>query len=226
MSTSTPRLQLTKPVGNESMILGAAQLADAYAKIDAAMGVKKFATQGAATATFNGDLILETSTGQSKLFNSPNWPNIYDPNSGQGNTQICPNPNDSDSAIGGAETNDWTTILNVEAGRKYLAQWSYTLQAVYSSGALANNKGYVRLNWKYTTNLSIFPNTLVHDAAVFVSAATAARTKTSKGMFEFFPNITGQVKFGLTFQVLTGSQNVRLGQSGTNPSLYLTDWGV
>lgn len=226
MSTATPRLQLTKPLGSESMVLGASQINDACSKIDAAIGVKKFATQGAATATFNGDLILETSTGQSKLFNSPNWPNIYDPNNGQGNGLICPNPVNADDAGGGFQTPVWSTILNVTAGRKYLAQWSYPLQATFVSGTVVSNKGYVKLVFKYSTNLNTFPTTVVHDASIFVSAVTAARTKTSKGMFEFFPNITGQVIFGLTMQIITGNQSVRLGQTGTNPSLYLIDWGV
>lgn len=225
MSTSTPRLQLTKALGSESMILGAAQLSDDYAKIDAAMGVKKFATTGAATNVFNGDLILETSTGKSQLFNSPNWVGVFDPNNGKGNGQVTgTGPDQTVDFL--AESLLFQEIINVEAGRKYLAHFSISLTAVLGGGSPSTDTGYGLLNFYYGTNLAVPPSILIHDCASYIDATTSAKSKSLKAMFEFFPNITGQVKFGMKAETISGSESMRLNISGSTGNVYLTDWGV
>lgn len=228
MSTATPRLQLTKPLGSESMVLGAAQLNDAYSKIDAAMGVKKFATQGAATATFPGDLIVETSTGQSKLFTNPNWANIFDSNNGRGIPQDFTPTFLTELFIvsGFGEFDLLDQVFTVEALRKYLVNFNFGLSAQNDGGTPL--QGFVRLVFKYTTDISNLgvPNIFIHDVASFVTAVNASRSKSFKGMFEFFPNLTGKIKLGIFGQVITGAQDVQLNLTNSIPSMYLTDWGT
>lgn len=226
MSTSTPRLQLTKPLGSESMKLGASQISDAYAKIDAAMGVKKFATQGAATAVFNGDLIQETSTGQAKLFNNPNWMNLWDPNNGRGKPQDIAPGDDAMVVSGFPEQSIDGCILTVEAGRKYFVNVNLSLSAVNDGGSLFI--GYLRLIFKYTLNLNplIIPNIVIHDVSSVISAQNSARSKSFKCMFEFFPNVTQDVQFGIFGQIITGDQDAEVNLVGSNPRIYMTDWGV
>lgn len=227
MPTSTPRLQLTKPVGNESMALGAAQLADAYSKIDAAMGVKKFATQGAATSTFIGDLIRENSTGQSKLFNSVSWLNIFDDNNGRGKPVEGPqSANDYPIFPGNPEDTVANVLLNVQAGRKYLANFNINLSAQNFSGGTL--QGFIRIlfKWINSSNPASIPNIVVHDIASYISATNSSKSKNMKGMFEFFPNVTGVINFGLFAQIITGNELCTLNQGTTTSAIYLTDWGV
>lgn len=222
MSTVTPRLQLTKPAGGDAMPLGAAQLADAYNKIDAAVGVKKFATQGAATATFNGDLILETSTGQSKLFNSPNWKNLYDPNNGKGSGQEVTNSY-IDVTISPAAGNFFyfNQSVNVVSGRKYLVHYSFALSALQNGPDPNTNRGYIRLEF-YADNGLL----LIHDVAAYVSGIHNSRSKCLTGMFEWFPNSTGARVLGASAQIVSGDESLELNLNGSSPSMYLIDWGV
>lgn len=226
MSTATPRLQLTKPLGSESMVLGASQLSDAYSKIDAAIGVKKFATQGAATATFNGDLILETSTGQSKLFNSPNWMNIFDPNNARGRSKNITTASNNLIVSGFPEQSIGSpTLVNVESGRKYLVNFNLSVSAQDDGGT--PQQGYIRFFFRYATNLSLAtPDIFIHDAATYVNSTIGPKSKSFKGMFEFFPNISANVNMGLGAQIITGAQDVLVNLTNSIPSLYLTDWGV
>lgn len=227
MSTATPRLQLTKPLGSESMILGAAQLSDAYSKIDAAIGVKKFATQGAATATFPGDLIVETSTGQSKLLNSPNWMNIFDSNNARGIPQAFDQTVlENNSVISGLpEFLLITEIFAVEGLRKYLVNFNFSLTAQNDGGT--PQQGYVRLVFRYTTDLSLLsPDIFVHDVASFITSVNASRSKSFKGMFEFFPNVFGNVRLGIFGVMVSGAQDLVLNLPGSLPSMYLMDWGT
>lgn len=226
MSTSTSRLQLTKPLGSESMALGAAQLTDAWLKVDAAMGVKKFATSGAATATFNGDLILETSTGRSLLFNSPNWPIIFDDLWGRGKAQATAVGNPSEFPDYFGEDFIFTKNFNVEGGRKYLVQASLALSGVNQGGTPSANQGYHRLNFYYTTNLAADPNIFIHDVAVYISAINSSRSKNVRFMFEWFPNMTATVKFGMTSIVVSGNEALETSITGSNPNITLIDWGV
>jgi hypothetical protein len=208
------------------MQLGAAQITDAWLKVDAAMGVKKFATSGVATGVFNGDLILETSTGKSMIFNSSSWVSIYNSNDGQGKSQasnlgsadIFPDPI--------AETLIFTKNLNVEAGRKYLAHISMALTAVNTGGDPLANRGYWRFIFYYTTNLAGTPNIFIHDIASHISAVNTSRSKNLKAMFEFFPNLTGTIKFGMSSLAISGNENLELNLSGANPNITFIDWGV
>lgn len=228
MSTSTARLQLTKPLGSESMVLGAAQLNDAYSKIDAAVGVKKFATQGAATATFPGDLIVETSTGQSKLFNNPNWINFFDPNNCKGFPQVVDvNGNDSFIVSGFPEQTISVSINNTQAGRKYLINYNLSLSAQNDGGTPL--QGYVRFVFKYIADVTPGappPNIFIHDSASFISCTNSSRSKNFKGMFEFFPNYTGGIQLGLFAQIITGAQDLVVNLNGSTPKMYMMDWGV
>lgn len=228
MSTSTPRLQLTKPIGSESMVLGAAQLSDAYDKIDAAMGVKKFATQGAATGVFTGDLIQETSTNQGKLWNGASWVNIFDPNNGKGDEQdIDPGGNGLPVLAGFAEQIIQVSTLSVEAARKYLVNVNFNLTAE-NSGIGSTFIGYARLVFKYTTNLNpaVLPSIVIHDVASCISVINSSRSKNFKCMFEFFPNVTQDIQFGIFAQIVTGDQDLTLNLNGSTPNIYMTDWGV
>lgn len=227
MSTTTPRLQLTKPLGSESMILGASQLNDAYSKIDAAVGVKKFATQGAATAVFSGDMILETSTGQSKLFNSPNWMNIFDPNNGKGIPQEIDTGVPDDIVFATLpEFILWDQLLNVEAGRKYLVNFNLNTSAEIGGTGAGTQQGYARLTFKYTTALATDPNIFIHDVATYIAAVNSSKSKSFKGMFEFFPNVTAVVKMAIFGFIATGNQDLKLNLTGSTPDMYMTDWGV
>jgi hypothetical protein len=228
MSTSTPRLQLVKPLGSESMKLGAAQISDAYAKIDAAIGVKKFATQGAATAVFNGDLINETSTGQSKLFNNPNWMNIWDNNNARGKpVKIDDGGNASMVFSGFGEQFISNDFVTVQAGRKYLMNVNFSLSAENNSGSTFQS--YVRFTFKWTPNLSptFLPNVFIHDVASYITASTSAKSKNFKAMFEFFPNVSAQVQLGLFGEIyLGGDEDLDFNLIGSTPSWYMMDWGV
>lgn len=226
MSTATPRLQLTKPLGSESMVLGASQLNDAYSKIDAAVGVKKFATTGAATATFNGDLIFETSTSLSKMLNAATWFNIFDDNNGRAIPQeIDPGPLDDLVLSGLPELGLVNTNLNVEAGRKYLIHFNLNLSGQLNTTG-GSYQGYLRITFRYGTNLAVDPTIFVHDVASYITAINPSKSKSFKGMFEFFPNVTGQVKFGIFGQVISGQQDVKLNLNGSIPEIIMVDWGV
>lgn len=229
MSTSTARLQLTKPTGSESMASGATQLSDAWGKIDAAIGVKKVATAGSVASPFVGELIKETSTGKSLVYNTPNWDNFYDPNDGKGNSQYPPNTGPVADEIGPTEWLIFQWNVNVEAGRKYLVNYSLSLASVQAGGGTTNYKGYMRINYRWATgaDVDLYSSTVAHSKAVWISGANSSKSKNVRGSFEFFPNVTGVVSLGQFGQILSGVDLfVDFNQSGANSSVYLTDWGV
>ena len=227
MSTSTLRLQLTKPAGSDDMKLGAAQISDAYTKIDAAMGVKKFATSGAATNIFDGDLIAETSTNKSKLFKNPDWVDLYDSDYSQGNAQeLSAGPASYTLPFDNIEHTVVTQQANVIAGRKYLVNFNFPLTAINTGGVDDANRGYMRFNWYWDSDLNAPATTFIHDCASYISAVHSSRSKNLTGLFEFFPNYTGTINIRLTVEVLTGNENLELNLGGSDPGFYLQDWGV
>lgn len=227
MSTSTARLQLTKPVGSDSMAVGMTQLSDAYTKIDTAIGKKSAATTGAVASPFNGYLLKETSTGQSKIYTGAVWENFWDPNDGKGNFQQGDFPVATGVGVSETEITHW--LFNVVAGRKYKVDVSLAISAIdpdISIGGPSVLHGYFRNNFKWTTNINGTPGTLIHDVASYYSKDTSAASKNLRFFFEFYPNVTQQIKVNHTALVLSGDEWIRFNLSGANSNMYLVDWGV
>lgn len=225
MSTSTPRLQLVKATGSESMTSAATDvLSDAWTKIDTAIGVTGANTEGLVVSPFVGQLLIEGSTNKSKIFNPAVWEVLYDPNDGQGKSQQLPFTNSIYTDDNEVELDE--IILNVEAGRKYLGTFCLLISAealVFPPGA----GGHFFLNFKYTTNINSTPNILVHDFESWITTVrTGTLSKNIRGAFEFFPNITGQVKVAVTIAGSLNNFNIQANPSGNNGYLYFQDWGI
>lgn len=229
MSTSTLRLQLTKPAGADSMALGATQMSDAWSKVDAAMGVKKVANEGAATALFDGDLIFDQSVNISKLYKTPSFLKIWNDSDSKGSPQDMPvngaaiekKPSDGEFTV-------QTWLVNVVAGRKYLVNCNLNLSTddLFGIGSPVP-QGYVRMNFKWTTDVNGVPSTFIHDAASYVSDVNSSKSKNFKAFFEFFPNVTQQVKIGMSALIASGDYTIKFNSlANSTPGLYLQDWGI
>lgn len=227
MSTSTPRLQLTKPAGVDSMANGWSTFADAWTKVDAAIGVNKVTSQSAVASPFVGDLIYETSTSKSKIYNSGTWEELYASVNGRGNPQNGTWLNDM-IVEGSAETfvtNFYN--LSVKAGRKYKVDFNISVSAIIPDiNPTPPYHGTIRNDFRYTTSDLSANNTLIHDMTTYITHDTDAASKNIRGMFEFFPNWTGTLYITHTVQILSGNEYCKINLSGATSSLFMVDWGV
>lgn len=223
MSTSTPRLALTRPVKTEAMSLGDDILSDAYTKIDLNIGANR--TRAAIVSPYKGQFAWDTADAQRPdgglhVNDGASWRYIGGWHDPRGRTS-------PDSWVGrGDQVQDnlalklfqMTSVMSGD--RRYMVRYSSTLRQRFVG---STTKANFIVKWAAGTNVEIDGN-LIDSALVPIYGNTNGCCITVMRAIAFDPGDLGFVSGDLTIGLFT--DQTLSADFIVNPSGGLTDMDV
>lgn len=153
MSTTTPRLGMTKATLDESMALGDNQLTDAYQKIDLAIGASQ--TRAAISSPYKGQLAWDTAhafapTGAAWVYSGTAWRYVGGWHDNRGR-----NANGWDGITAQQTVSTGNKLIQITTDafqdRRYLVRYAASYRV---SNTLTDGEIELYIKWAYGTNVT------------------------------------------------------------------------
>lgn len=178
----------------------------------------------------DGQLIYETDTGNILMLLSGQWVLMANQKFGKGRKAFVPLSGVSATSGTAEVMSTLTATLNVEAGRKYLVELTYTLQSVTldQAGTIADVVNSGRIRWAAGATVTT-AGTQLGQRSDNLFCNQVGNNKTKYWAIEWFPNITGQATIGYSMQGGTSTQGtckIPANASDLVSAIAIRDWGI
>jgi hypothetical protein len=231
MGLLTSRMSLFKATrGNPSddIISVTADFDNNFTAIDNTINAGPYTSTARPTNPYQGQLIYETDTGYVRIWDGTTWTIRGYKNQSLGWKQETLMVADGANQTSGNNEvmTPLTATFTSELGRRY---WVETICWFNLVSGSAHSQLTQQIRWKAGGTVSITDTQVLpqvtHSCGIDGTGATNSRSLA--GLWEFVPNIAGQVTVGLSYTVITASRTVSLLGTGARESyLLVRDVGI